>query len=273
MKVVLPLLCWLFLTACNQNSKTHQGSNTVGPEASTSAKYVDLSHSFSSETVYWVTAEEFHLDSVFKGMTEKGYYYAANNFSAAEHGGTHLDAPIHFSESGQSTDEIPLDHLIGPAIKIDVTAAAADDPDYLISEDDLRSWEVKNGIQIPQHSIVLLQTGHSKYYPDPKKYLGTAAKGPDAVKDLHFPGLSPEAAIWLIQNRNVKAVGIDTPSIDYGQSEYFKTHVILLGANIPVFENLTRLEDIPDTNFEVFALPMKIKGGSGGPLRIIALIK
>ena len=234
-------------------------------------RIIDLTHEFSEETVYWVTAREFDLDTVFMGDTEKGYYYSAYDFTTAEHGGTHLDAPIHFAKGRQSMEQIPLENLIGSAIKIDVSERAFKDKDYQISVDDLLAWEKQHN-KIPDGSIVLLQTGYSRYYPDKEKYLGTRERGEEAVKLLHFPGLSPDAAKWLVNNRKIKSIGIDTPSIDYGQSELFESHVILLSENIPAFENLTALEKLPAKDFDVIALPMKIKGGSGGPLRIIALL-
>lgn len=231
---------------------------------------IDLTHAFSKESIYWVTAKEFELEEVAKGKTEKGYYYSANNFEAAEHGGTHIDAPIHFAEGAKSVDEIPLENLMGNGVKIDVSALALKNPDYLIKIEDLKRWESENGV-IPRGSIVLLETGFGKFYPDKKNYLGTANRGSEAVKELHFPGLAPEAATWLITNRNIKAVGIDTASIDYGQSQDFATHVALMTQNVPAFENVANLEKLPATGFQIIALPMKIKGGSGGPLRIIAL--
>lgn len=259
---LMAALCFIF--SCKTEDDTSE--KTVSK-----TKIIDLSHTFSEETVYWVTAKEFKLDVVAKGDTEKGFFYAANNFETAEHGGTHIDAPIHFSKGKQSVDEIPLEKLVGNGIKIDVSENAKDHPDYLISVEDFTSWEKANG-QIPENAIVLLETGHSKYYPDKLKYLGTDQRGPDAIAQLHFPGLSPEAATWLVQNRNINAIGIDTPSIDYGQSEYFKSHVILLSENIPAFENVTNLEQLPNVGFEIIALPMKIKDGSGAPLRIIAIV-
>lgn len=245
---------------------------TSNNEKINSARIIDLTHAFSEESIYWVTAREFELEEVAKGHTEKGYYYSANNFSAAEHGGTHLDAPIHFAENTQSVDEIPLQNLIGNAVKINVSEKAISNRDYLISLDDLQQWEQENG-EIPTGSIVLLETGFGKFYGEKKKYLGTEKRGPEAVKELHFPGLSAGAAGWLVKHRKIKAVGIDTPSIDYGQSQNFKTHVVLMSNNIPAFENVANLELLPATNFTVFALPMKIKNGSGAPLRIIALLE
>ncbi len=270
--VILFLSAVISFAACNKAVAPSIEADKTPENGISEKRIVDLSHSYSDKTIYWVTAKEFDLDTVFKGETEKGYYYAANNFSTAEHGGTHIDAPIHFAKNGQTVDQIPLEKLIGNAIKIDVSSKAQDNPDYLISIEDIQAWEKKHKKDVPEGSIVLLETGFSKFYPDKKKYLGTTERGEHAVRELHFPGLSPEAAQWLVQNRRISAIGIDTPSIDYGQSEYFKSHVILLSENIPAFENLKNLEKLPETGFEIIALPMKIAGGSGAPLRIVALV-
>ncbi len=261
------------LIGCNTNQKPLEAHENSNMNTFQFSEIVDLTHDFSKETIYWVTAKEFELDVVAHGETEHGFFYAANNFTTAEHGGTHIDAPIHFAEDGQTVDEIPVENLVGHAIKIDVSKKALKDRDYLISIDDFLNWEKRENMQIPDGCIVLLETGFSRFYPNKLKYLGTEMRGPEAVKDLHFPGLSPEAAEWLVKNRNIHSIGIDTPSIDYGQSEKFKTHVILLGENIPAFENLTNVDQLPSKGFTIIALPMKIKGGSGGPLRIIALVK
>lgn len=271
--VILFLSAVISFAACNKAVAPSIEADKTPENGISEKRIVDLSHSYSDKTIYWVTAKEFDLDTVFKGETEKGYYYAANNFSTAEHGGTHIDAPIHFAKNGQTVDQIPLEKLIGNAIKIDVSSKAQDNPDYLISIEDIQAWEKKHKKDVPEGSIVLLETGFSKFYPDKKKYLGTTERGEHAVRELHFPGLSPEAAQWLVQNRRISAIGIDTPSIDYGQSEYFKSHVILLSENIPAFENLKNLEKLPETGFEIIALPMKIAGGSGAPLRIVALVE
>jgi kynurenine formamidase len=235
-------------------------------------EWIDLSHDFSADTIYWPTAEPFKLATVAAGINDKGYYYSAYQFSAAEHGGTHIDAPIHFAEGHNSVDQIPLARLIGPAIKIDVSAKAAADRDYQISSADFDAWEKQHG-RIPDDSILLLQTGWSQYWPDRLKYLGTDKRGDAAVAELHFPGLAPEAARWLTENRKIKAVGLDTASIDYGQSQMFETHRILMAQDIPAFENVASLDRLPASVSMVIAMPMKIRGGSGGPLRIIALVQ
>ena len=232
---------------------------------------VDLTYAFDSNTVYWPTAEQFKLETDFEGMTEKGYYYSAYRYSAAEHGGTHLDSPVHFAKGHYTVDPLPLQQLMGAAIVIDVTKQCAANPDYLVSVADFEDWEKRNG-KIEAGTIVLLRTGYGKYYPDRKKYLGTDERGAAAVAKLHFPGLDPAAARWLTQNRSIKAIGLDTASIDYGQSTLFESHRTLFEKDIPAFENVANLDQLPVKGFSVIALPMKIKGGSGGPLRIVALL-
>ena len=233
-------------------------------------KWIDLTHEFGEDTVYWVNADPFKREGT-QGMTPKGFYYAAGNYSAAEHGGTHIDAPQHFAEGRMTVDALPLDQLIGAAVKIDVSVKCAADRDYLVTVNDITAWERKNG-RIPAGSIVLLQTGFGKFWPDKKQYLGTDQRGDAAAKDLHFPGLDPEAAKWLVKQRKIKAVGLDTASIDYGQSTEFKSHVALMTNNVPAFENVANLDKLPVKGFQVIALPMKIQGGSGAPLRIVAFV-
>ena len=234
-------------------------------------RLVDLSHAFNRRTIYWPTARRFTLTKVAEGETEGGWFYAANNFAAAEHGGTHLDAPIHFARGGDTADDVPLRRLAGPAVNVDVRAQAAANRDHLVSVADLTAWEARNG-RIGRRSIVLLRTGWERRWPDAERYLGTARRGQAAVADLHFPGLSEEAARWLVQERAVKAVGIDTASIDRGQSTEFEAHRVLGAADVPVFENVASLDDLPADGFQVVALPMKIEGGSGGPLRALAVV-
>jgi kynurenine formamidase len=258
--------------ACEQNVNTAlnavDASAPSGPFAGT---WIDLTHDFSEETVYWVTAEPFKRTTVAEGVTDKGFYYSAYNFSGAEHGGTHLDAPIHFAEGKKTADRIELGELIGPAVKIDVAEQASVDSNYLITVEDLTNWEREHG-EIPARSIILFHTGFAKRWPDLKTHLGTDQKGPDAIKDLSFPGLHAAAAKWLVKNRQPKAVGIDTASIDNGPSTTFESHVALMTNDIPAFENVGDMSGLPAKGFHIFAFPMKIKDGSGGPLRIAAFL-
>ncbi len=232
------------------------------------SKWVDLTHPFDQQTIYWPTAKPFELEAVHKGPTDGGWWYESNNYSASEHGGTHLDSPCHFAEGKWTVDQIPLERLIGPAVVIDVSKKTAKQADYLVSIKDITAWEKKEG-KIESGTMVFVYTGWSKKWPDKKQYLGTDQKGD--VKNLHFPGFSKEAAERLV-SRGVTAAGLDTPSIDYGQSKDFRSHVIFGSANVLGFENLNNLDQLPPRGARVTALPMKIGGGSGAPLRIIAEI-
>jgi len=233
---------------------------------------VDLTHDFGEETIYWPTDEEgFVFEKLSAGLTEQGYYYAANRFRTAEHGGTHLDAPLHFAAGGAAVDDISLERLVGPAVVVDVAASAAANADYEVTRGDFTAWESRNG-RLPEGSIVLLRTGFGSRWGDRASYLGTDRSGPDAIPELHFPGLHPDAARWLVEERSIGAIGLDTPSIDTGQSKLFESHRILFERGIPAFENLANLESLPARGFHVVALPMKIRGGSGAPLRAIAIV-
>jgi len=246
----------------------------VGSESQAESRperVLDLSHPYDSETVYWPTAEGFRLHVDAKGVNERGFWYEANSFSSAEHGGTHLDAPVHFAEGKRSVDEIPLAQLIGPGIVVDVRAACAADRDHRVAVAELESWERRHG-PIPDGAIVLLHTGFGRFWPDRVRYLGTDERGPEAVAKLHFPGLHPDAARWLVARRSIGAVGLDTASIDHGLSKTFDAHRILSAAEIPALENVAGLEHLPPTGCRILALPMKIRGGSGAPVRIAALL-
>ena len=232
---------------------------------------IDLSHAYDGQAIFWPTADPFRLEKVADGVTPAGYYYAANNFFTSEHGGTHVDAPVHFAQGRQTVDEIPLERLMGDTVVIDVTGAATRNADYQVTVEDLLRAEQEDG-PIPANAIVLLHTGFSQRWPDAARYLGTNARGDEAVKQLHFPGLHPDSAKWLIANRSIKAIGIDTASIDFGQSSLFESHRLLYERDIPAFENLTALERLPRRGAFVVALPMKIRGGSGAPLRAVAIV-
>ncbi len=249
----------LSLVLCYQDSLMPKG------------RWLDLSHDYAEDTVYWPTADGFHLNVDHAGPTEAGYYYAANSFTAAEHGGTHIDSPIHFAEGKLTVDKIPLDRLIAPAMVVDVSEQALKNPDYQVGKADFEAWEAAHG-KLPDGCIVLLNTGYGKFWPDRERYMGTAERGAEAVAKLHFPGLDPQAATWLVTERKISAIGLDTPSIDYGQSKLFESHRNLFAANIPAFENVANLDQLPAKGALAIALPMKIRGGSGGPLRIVALV-
>ncbi len=233
------------------------------------AKVVDLTYPFDDKTIYWPTATTgFVHDKVFYGKAEGGYFYSAYTTCAPEHGGTHLDAPIHFAEGKSTADAVPLSRLVGPAVVVDVSAAAAKDADYRVTRADLEAFEAAHGAIDPS-TIVLIRTGWGARWPDKKSYLGDDRPG--HAEALHFPGVGADAARALVE-RKVGAVGVDTASIDHGPSKDFIAHRVLLGADIPVFENVASMESLPPRGALVIALPMKIRAGSGGPLRIVAVL-
>jgi kynurenine formamidase len=260
---LLASLALLPLTACAPPSD--------GPAPIAEQRIVDLTHAFDDNTVYWPTdTRGFRLEQLAAGHTEAGWYYSANAFCTAEHGGTHIDAPVHFFEDGQAVDEIPLSQLIGPAVVIDITGNAAADANYRLTIEDVAAHEAEYG-RIPDGAVVLLRTGWSERWPDARAYLGDDTPG-DASK-LSFPSYGEEAARLLVQERAASILGIDTASIDYGRSTDFPVHRVAAGNQVAGLENLTNLDALPVSGFTVIALPMKIAGGSGGPVRVIALLE
>jgi kynurenine formamidase len=248
----------------------HSASTIAAPIDPATARLVDLTHAFNARTLYWPTSPSaFEFKSLAHGQTEGSYFYSANAFCAPEHGGTHLDAPIHFAERGRTADQIPLQDLVGPAVVIDVRAQVAKDADYALTPDDVRAFESKHG-EIALGSIVLLRTGYGSRWPDRKAYFGDDT--PNDASQLHFPSFGPDAARLLVEERKVAVLGVDTASIDIGQSRDFQVHRIAAARNVAGLENLAALDQLPPTGATVIALPMKIEGGSGGPVRVIALL-
>jgi kynurenine formamidase len=256
--------------ACSQQQPSYDEVTEKSLPTLDGASIVDLTYTYDEDTVYWPTASSnFELEQLAYGQTDGGYFYSANAFSTPEHGGTHLDAPIHFSAGRWSTDQIPVDRLVGPAVVIDVSTQAAADPDYELTVDDVDDWEIRHG-RIPPGAIVLLHTGWGRFWPDRKAYLGDDTPG-DAA-NLHFPSYGREAAHLLVDERQVAVLGVDTASIDPGPSTGFWVHRIANQSNVPGLENVANLDRLPPAGSWVIALPMKIAGGSGGPVRIIAFV-
>jgi kynurenine formamidase len=231
---------------------------------------VDLTHPLDGRTLVWPTSPvRYQHHRIHHGKTAAGFFYADGRFCSPEHGGTHMDAPIHFAEGRASTDRVPLGSLMAPAVVLDVTAAAARDPDYRLTVDDIRADERRHGV-IPAGAIVVLRTGWSTRWPDRRSYFGDDTPG-DASR-LHFPSFGAEAARYLVEVRRVAGIGVDTASIDHGPSKDFPVHRVVNGANLPGFENLARLDRLPPRGAFLVALPLKIVDGSGGPIRAVALV-
>ncbi len=261
-----PIVIWVSLIGILMGLISIEGCHTSKYSTGT---LVDLTYPFDEHTIYWPNNQPFHWEKVSWGHTPKGYWYASGVFSASEHGGTHLDAPIHFAESGWSVDEIPLTHLTAEAIVIDIRSQASSNPDYTLRVEDITQWESRHG-QIPRDTIVLLLTGWSQYWPDASQYLGSST--PKDSTSLHFPGFSAESVSFLLHQRNIVGIGIDAASIDPGQSQTFPVHQILAEGNCFALENVAHLEQLPPRGATITALPMKIKGGTGAPVRVMAVL-
>ncbi|HKY33082.1 MAG TPA: cyclase family protein [Candidatus Polarisedimenticolia bacterium] len=234
------------------------------------SRLVDLTHPLNARTLYWPTSPGgFELQRLSHGVVPGGWFYSANAFCAPEHGGTHMDAPVHFAEDGLPVDRLPMENLVAPAAVVDISAQALRDPDYRLTPEDVVSFERVHG-RIPPGTLVLLRTGWSRRWPDRRSYLGDDTPG-DASR-LHFPSFGEAAARLLVEDRKAAALGVDTASIDHGQSKDFTVHRLAAARNVPGLENLANLERLPPVGAIVFALPMKIEGGSGGPVRVVALL-
>jgi kynurenine formamidase len=244
-------------------------ASAAAAHAVDSSKLVDLTYTFDANTIYWPTEGGFVHEFERYGMTPLHYFYSSAKYAAAEHGGTHMDAPIHFNEHGMTADQVPLADCIGPAAVIDFSARAENNPDATLSVDDIAAYEKEYG-EIPHGAIVVARSGWGRYWPDKKRYLGTDKPGD--VAGLRFPGYSPEAVAFLLKHRDVAAIAIDTASMDPGVSKDFPVHRMWLGADKPGFENVANADKLPPKGATIYCLPMKIGKGTGGPTRIFAVL-
>ena len=232
---------------------------------------LDMTYVYDGDTVYWPTAKPFRLEKVSWGITEAGWWYASNEFSASEHGGTHADAPVHFAEGGRTMDQIPLEEWIGPAVRIDVTEKCTENRDYQLALEDIIEWENEYG-RIPDGSWIIMYTGiGTQFYPDKKKVLGTDKTGEEALEELSFPGFSVDAVKFLLEQSNITGIAVDTPSIDHGKSKNFEVHQALFAADKLALENIANLDKLPPVGATLYVMPMLIKEGTGAPARVFAV--
>jgi kynurenine formamidase len=226
-------------------------------------RVVDLSYAINDQLVRWPGDEKVFEAKINASVEKNGYF--TRSFWMLEHYGTHLDAPAHFPPGKTTVDQIPVKQLFGPGVVLDVRAEGAKDADYLLPAARVEAWEKQHG-RIPTGAIVLLRTGWASRWPDAQKY-----RNQDAQGRMHFPGFSVEAAKVLIE-RKVSGLGCDTMSIDYGASADFAVHHLALGWGLYHLENLADLSALPETGAFLVAAPIKLEGGSGGPVRVFALI-
>lgn len=228
-------------------------------------KIVDLGWALNEQGPHW-PAENYDPFKLKTIATIEKNGVLSKSFCCPEHLGTHLDAPNHFEKSRPAVDEIDPQNLFARGIVVDISTQAAADPDYRLTKADLAEWEQRFG-RIPEGAAVLLKTGWERFWDNPARY-----RNQDATGKMHFPGYSEEAARWLVDERHVKAIGIDTLSIDYGPSKDFIVHHVVNGAGRYALENVAQLEQLPARGFYVVAAPIKIETGSGGPARIFAIL-
>ncbi|KAK3576185.1 hypothetical protein CHS0354_001204 [Potamilus streckersoni] len=235
-------------------------------------RVIDMTHTLSPSTVYWPGSPAYNFTQLFRGITQPyGFWYESNFFGTPEHGGTHLDAPAHFAQDGWHLHQIPMDKLAGPGIIINIKDKAANDSDYQVNVDDLMNWESKYG-RIPNGSVVLMNSGWALHYPNKTLVFGSST--PNDPSSFHFPGFHENAANWLINERSVNVIGVDTPSTDYGQSKNFSTHQVLGKTNVPGLENVANLDMVPeDGSARVYVAALKLHDGSGGPARVFATVE
>jgi kynurenine formamidase len=231
-----------------------------------------MTYVFDNDSIYWPTATGFTLTQVAWGIGDGGWWYASNDFTASEHGGTHADAPIHFAEGGRTINQVPLQEWIGPAVRIDVVEKCRKNRDYMLQVDDILAWEKQYG-KIPDGAWVIMYTGiDTAYYPDRQKVLGTERTGAEALPHLSFPGFSPESVELLVKQRQITGIAIDTPSIDIGASKDFKVHQILCGAGKLAVENIANLDQLPAAGATLYVIPIPIRNGTGAPARVFAML-
>jgi kynurenine formamidase len=226
-------------------------------------RVVDLSYAINDKLVPWPGDGKFFEAQVNATIEKNGYF--TRSFWMLEHYGTHLDAPAHFPPGKTTVDQIPVKRLFGSAVVIDVRAESGKDADYLLGAARVEDWEKRHG-RIPEGAIVLLRTGWASRWPDVQKY-----RNQDAQSKMHFPGFSTEAVKLLIV-RKVSGLGCDTLSIDYGASNDFAVHHLSLGAGLYHLENLADMSELPEAGAFLVVAPIKLEGGSGGAVRVFALL-
>jgi kynurenine formamidase len=268
---VLACVCLLcgFVRLRAASSRAPQAKKTVSPQAwlrgvsDGSTRVVDMSYAINSKLPAWPGDDRTFEAQVVATPEKDGYF--ARSFWMLEHYGTHLDAPAHFPPGTEYLDKIPVEHLFAPAVVIDVREEAGKDPDYRLRVMRVEKWEALHG-RLPSGAVVLLRTGWASRWPDQARY-----RNMDAGGVMHFPGFSVEAARFLIE-RGAVGLGIDTLSIDYGPSKDFEVHRVTLPAGLYQLENLANLDQLPEAGAFLISAPIKLEGGSGGPVRVFALL-
>lgn len=242
----------------------------TSPASSFEFSVVEMTYDLGlGQTPFWPDDPPFSFDIVDRGRQEDGYWFEFNSFCTSEHAGTHADAPAHFSQTGWRAHQIPASNLVGPAAVIDVKQKAATDPNYQLCVADIQAWENTYGT-IPDRAVVLMNSGRGVLYPNASLVYGTDT--PNDPSTFHFPGIHPDAADFLAKRRHVIAVGVDTPSVDHGQTATYGTHITLSKSNVIGLEFVRNLGQLPPRGAIVVIGMLKLYEGSGSPARILGLV-
>jgi kynurenine formamidase len=262
--IPVPLVL-IVLTAANSAPQPDPVADLMAAMASGRLKIVDLTYDLNASAPYW---PEHLTETPFKAKVAATYGangLFARDLELPEHFGTHIDAPAHFKPGGWDVSQIPLPRLIAPAIVIDVTRAAGTSDEYRVSVEDVKAWENNHGA-LPHGGIALFRTGWARHWPSQEAFMKQDAEG-----RLHFPCLTIEAGHYLMAHMKPVGVGIDSPGIDLGADHKYPLHHLTLDTGTYLLENVARLESVPATGAILIVSPMKLTGGSGSPVRILAL--
>lgn len=226
------------------------------------SRVMDLTHTHSPEFPTFFGTPGITLKRL-KEIKADGFNMF--EWTVLEHSGTHMDAPIHFAEKGDGPDTLPVGQLVVPLAVVDVARKAADNPDYQVTPADLRAWERRYG-RLPRGCCVAMNSGWAKHLGS-DRFVGKDAQG-----GLHFPGFHPEATDWLMRERRVRGMAVDTLSLDYGASKDFKTHYAWLPSGRWGLECVANLDRVPPRGATLVLGAPKIRGATGGPARVLALV-
>ena len=277
MRLITLILGLVWLVACAQPAAPPP--TVVEALAAGNYSLVDLSHPYHEGMPEFQTPPNLGQGVLFKlneisrwdGRGMNTWYW--NWYQVTEHSGTHVDAPNHWfpGKDKEAVDEIPIDRLVGPAVVVDVKAKAAADVDYMLSVEDLTAWEQANG-EIPAGAVIIMNSGWGDKFSDPMAFLGLNDAGA-----LHFPGFSPDAIRWLLENRDINAVATDSLSTDalgisLGTDPPNQVHIEMHKAGKYQIELIANVDALPAAGAWVMVAPMKIQGGSGSPSRIFGIL-
>lgn len=268
MRRIIPAVCAILALAAFTMFAADQKSGARSEDwlrgvTTGKTRVVDMTYALNGNLPAW-PGDEKTFEAKVLGSPEKDGYFT-RSFWMLEHYATHMDAPAHFPPGKETLDQLPVEHFFGPAVVIDVRDEAAKNADYRLTATRVEKWEAQHG-RIPAGAIVLLRTGWASRWPDQTRYRNMDAKGV-----MHFPGFSVASA-KLVMERGAVGLGIDTLSIDYGVSKDFEVHRVDLPAELYNLENLANLDQLPESGAFLIAAPIKLEGGSGGAVRVFALL-